>query len=93
MQEQVNDILNIVDCREQFYTRVFIQSNYYNVSLSRLHIKDMVLDDDWLNVTMDDGRLLKFRILEDTIIYSKNIKSRNIAKDINSWNIYDGENR
>lgn len=65
ISEFINEILNITDYREQFFTEVCFKTSYYSITFKRLYIVDIILSDDVLLIKLNDGRTQELRITHD----------------------------
>lgn len=73
MYKKLNSIINITNPKEQFLTEVCFESEYYNVVIKRLYIKYLLCDDDYINIIMDDDRVINLKIVPDLNICTREV--------------------
>lgn len=67
----INELLDITDCREQFMTKVYFKSEYYEIVVQRLYMEKIGLEDGFIKILFDDGRRFKLKITEDLTFWTK----------------------
>ena len=67
----INELLDITDCREQFMTKVYFKSEYYEIVVQRLYMEKIGLEDGFIKILFDDDRRFKLKITEDLTFWTK----------------------
>ena len=67
----INELLNITECREQFMTKVYFKSEYYEIVVQRLDIEKIGLEDGFIKILFNNGRRFKLKITEDLKYWTK----------------------
>lgn len=67
----INEISDISECREQFMTKVYFKSEYYEIVVQRLDIEEISLDNGFIKILFNNGRRFKLKITEDLKYWTK----------------------
>lgn len=67
----INELLNITEGREQFMTKVYFKSEYYEIVVQRLYIEKIGLEDGFIKILFNNGRRFKLKITEDLTFWTK----------------------
>lgn len=67
----INELLNITEGREQFMTKVYFKSEYYEIVVQRLYIEKIGVEDGFIKILFNNGRRFKLKITEDLTFWTK----------------------
>lgn len=67
----IKELGEIDECREQFMTKVYFKSEYYEIVVRRLYIDEVYLDNDFINLLFNDGRRFKLKVSDDLKYWTK----------------------
>lgn len=70
-QYMVNELNSINSSRTRFYTTIFIDSSFYDLSFSLLYIEEFILSDGYLVLVLPNHSI-RLKILEDTRLTYEN---------------------
>lgn len=71
LESFINELKNIDECRLQYLTKVYFMSSNFKIILRLLYIDDIKIDEDYLNIELNDGRVFYLKISEDLEYWSK----------------------
>ena len=67
----INELNSISECRLRFLTKVYFMSSNFKIIIRLLYIDEISIDEEYINLQLNDGRLLYLKITDDLRFWSK----------------------
>lgn len=67
----INELNSISECRLRFLTKVYFMSSNFKIIIRLLYVDEISVDEEYINLQLNDGRLLYLKITDDLRFWSK----------------------
>lgn len=67
----INELNSINECRLRFLTKVYFMSSNFKIIIRLLYVDEISVDEEYINLQLNDGRLLYLKITDDLRFWSK----------------------